>query len=75
VEVGILIPDPSDLATAETVFSANLCLMLLQSGIEIIMVMQLFNWFNKKQLGTIISFWLLCNSLGYAMQFVIGGFW
>ena len=35
----------------------------------------MFNWFPKPYIGTVLTLWLLSESLGFAMQFVIGGFW
>ena len=35
----------------------------------------MFNWFPKPYIGTILTLWLLSESLGFALQFVIGGYW
>lgn len=66
-EAMILIPDPKDGAAQMLELSCGYCLMLFLAGIEIINLMQLFNWFNKKTLGSTISFWLLSKNLGFVM--------
>lgn len=75
IEVGLLIPDPSDRVSEQIYLSCDVCLLLLQAGIEIINLMQLFNWFSKKYLGTVISIWLMSSNLGFMMQFFVGGWW
>ena len=35
----------------------------------------MFNWFPKAYLGTILTLWLLSDPIGFALQFLIGGYW
>jgi hypothetical protein len=37
--------------------------------------MQLFNWFKENIIGTVLSGWQLSSQVGYAVQFLVGGFW
>jgi sugar phosphate permease len=47
----------------------------LTSAFQITMTIQLFNWFSKRILGTVLGFWLAAQSLGLITKFVILGIW
>jgi hypothetical protein len=44
------------------------------AGIEIITIVQLFNWFSAKYNGTILFTIMLVGPLAFFMQFAIGGY-
>jgi hypothetical protein len=44
------------------------------SGIEVITIVQLFNWFPRKLNGTILFAIKIIQPLTFGLQFVIGGF-
>ena len=54
---------------------ASDCPAFFQSGINIIATIQVFNWFPKAYLGTVLTLWLLSDPFGFALQFLIGGYW
>lgn len=44
---------------------------LLISGMQIIQIIQLFNWFSKRRLNTVIGLWLLVQQAGQLVRFEI----
>ena len=43
----------------------------LTSALQILMTIQLFNWFSKRKLGTVIGVWLFFEGLGLMAKFRI----
>ena len=49
--------------------------LMVQGGIQVITLMQVFNWFRSKSIGCILSGIEVASMAGFALQFVVGGFW
>ncbi len=47
----------------------------LTSAFQITMTLQLFNWFSKRTLGTVLGIWLATQSLGLMSKFLILNVW
>jgi len=47
----------------------------LTSAFQITMTLQLFNWFSKRTLGTVLGIWLATQSLGLMSKFRILNIW
>lgn len=45
----------------------------LTSAFQIMITLQLFNWFSKRRLGAVIGFWLLIQACGVIVKFAILG--
>ncbi len=43
----------------------------LTSAFQIVMTLQLFNWFSKRKLGIVIGLWLLFQGFGLMAKFVL----
>lgn len=58
-----------------TKWSANLFPLnfFMVSGLQILQLIQLFNWFPKWWLATVIGIWYLIQQAGYVSRFLIEG--
>lgn len=64
--------DSDELSWSQRLFPVNFFLI---SGIQILQLIQLFNWFSKRRLATVIGIWFLVQQVGYACRFLFEGEW
>jgi hypothetical protein len=66
-EAAILLADTDSDQSYYNENQGRIFLAIFHAGINIITILQLYNWFPKRIIGTILSLWILLVDFGFAL--------